>query len=50
MLLVEEVQSELRARYPLVELHAQSALAVVPGECPAIYAYRDGRVLAVAVQ
>jgi hypothetical protein len=50
MLLVDEVQAMLRAHYPLVALHAQSPLAVLPGEHPAIYAYRDGRVIAVAVR
>jgi hypothetical protein len=49
MLLVDEVQAKLRAQYPLVALYAQSALAVLPGEHPAIYAYRDGRVIAVGV-
>jgi hypothetical protein len=49
MLLVDEVQATLRARYPLVALRAQSALAVLPGQHPAIYAYRDGRVIAAAV-
>jgi hypothetical protein len=50
MLLVDEVQAKLRARYPLVALHAQSALAVFPGQDPVIYAYRDGRVIAVPVR
>jgi hypothetical protein len=50
MLLVDEVQAKLRAQYPLVALYAQSALAVLPGEHPAIYAYRDGRVIAAAAQ
>jgi hypothetical protein len=49
MLLVDEVQATLRARYPLVALRPQSALALLPGQHPAIYAYRDGRVIAVAV-
>jgi hypothetical protein len=48
MLLVEEVQSTLRSHYPFVALHAQSALAVIPGQSPAIYAYRDGRVIGIA--
>jgi hypothetical protein len=47
MLMVDEVQAMLRARYPLVALRTQNALAVVPGQHPAIYAYRDGRVIAV---
>jgi hypothetical protein len=49
VLVVDEVQAKLRVQYPLVALYAQSALAVLPGEHPAIYAYRDGRVIAVAV-
>jgi hypothetical protein len=50
MVLVDEVQAKLRARYPLVALHAQNPLAVFAGQHPAIYAYRDGRVIAVAVR
>jgi hypothetical protein len=50
MLLVDDVQATLRARYPLVALRPQSALALLPGQHPAIYAYRDGRVNAVAVR
>jgi hypothetical protein len=50
MLLVDEVQASLRARYPFVALRAQSPLAVIPGQRPAIYAYRDGRVVAVAMR
>jgi hypothetical protein len=50
VLLVDEVQTTLRARYPLVALRPQSALALLPGQHPAIYAYRDGRVMAVAVR
>ena len=49
LLLLDEVQAELRAQYPLVTIHAQSTLAVFPGSHPVIYAYRDGRVIAVAV-
>ncbi|MEA2579052.1 MAG: hypothetical protein QOD78_2640 [Chloroflexota bacterium] len=48
VLLADEIQTKLRARYPLVALHAQSALAVFPGQDLAIYAYRDGGVISVA--
>jgi hypothetical protein len=50
VLLVDEVQAKLRAQYPRVALYGQSALAVLPGEHPAIYAYRDGRVIGDAVR
>jgi hypothetical protein len=49
VLLADEIQAKLRARYPLVALHAQSALAVFPGQDLAIYAYRDGGVISVAL-
>lgn len=40
----ETVQTNLRARYPLVAFHAQHPLAIFPGQRPVVYAYRDGRV------
>jgi hypothetical protein len=49
VLLADEIQAKLRARYPLVALHAQSALAVFPGQDLAIYAYRDGGVISAAL-
>lgn len=47
--LVDGVQAELRERYPHVALHAQNALAMVPGQPPAIYAYRDGGIVGAAM-